>query len=312
MNFYLYLFLLINSSLSASFSILGVFPHPGKSHVDVFKPLMKALAAKGHQVTVISYFPLIKPIPNYKDINLGSKQALVDAFDMKDIDSSSRFQRINHVSLLSDIASSSCDFGLASEVVQNFMKTKDRYDLMITEFFNSDCFLGLNHKVKAPIIGLSSSTLMPWTSERLANPSHTAYIPNNLMDYSDKMTFFERVENTLVTLYHQYYYDFFMIGRHGDIVRKHLGRRAARLREFIRNTSLILVNTHFSLNLPRPLVPNVVEVGGIHVRNLRPLTKVSDLQGDLEKKLLKYLFINIVDFTIFYFKLSATASFNSF
>lgn len=280
MNFYHQLLFLINLSLSYSYNILGVFPHPGKSHVDVFKPLMKALAAKGHQVTVISYFPLIKPIPKYKDINLGSKHVLVDSFDMKDIDASNRFQRINDVMLLDYIANSSCELGLSSEAVQNFMKTKNKFDLMITEFFNSDCFLGLAERVKAPIIGLSSSTLMPWTSERLGNPTHTAYIPDNLMHFSDRMTFFERVGNTLATLYHQYYYELLMLNRDETTVRKHLGRKSARVREFIRNTSLILVNTHFSLNLPRPLVPNVIEVGGIHVRSLRPLSKVSDLQCD--------------------------------
>ncbi|XP_023311037.1 UDP-glucuronosyltransferase 2B14-like [Anoplophora glabripennis] len=274
-NLYSYLLFLINLTQSTSYNILGVFPHPGKSHVDVFKPLMKALAENGHKVTVISHFPLIKPIPNYKDIHLGSKEVLVDAFDVN-IAESSRFWKINHVLLLSYIANSSCENGLASEAVQNFMKTKDRYDVMITEFFNSDCFLGLAHRVKAPIIGLSSSTLMSWTSERLANPVHTAYIPNNLMDYSDRMTFLERLENTVVTLYHQYYYKYFMLSRDNALISKHLGKKAAKVKEFIANTSLVLVNTHFSLNLPRPLVPNVIEVGGIHIRNQRPLSKVSD------------------------------------
>ncbi|XP_018570347.1 UDP-glucuronosyltransferase 1-1 isoform X2 [Anoplophora glabripennis] len=233
---------------------------------------MKALAESGHKVTVISHFPLIKPIPNYKDIYLGSKEVLVDAFDMNMIQSS-RFWKINTVFLLSYVANFSCENGLASEAVQNFVKTKDRYDLMITEFFNSDCFLGLAHRVKAPIIGLSSSTLMSWTSERLANPVHTAYIPNNLMDYSDRMTFLERLENTVVTLYHQYYYKYFVLSKDNALISKHLGRKAARVNEFIANTSLMLVNTHFSLNLPRPLVPSVIEVGGIHIRNLRPLSK---------------------------------------
>lgn len=283
MNCYPFIYLLINLSLSTSYSILGVFPHSGKSHMDIFQPLMKALAEKGHQVTVVSHFPVVKPIPNYQDMNLGGKQVMVDILDMNDIDSSSRLWKINTVLRLGYLADSSCEIGLGSEAIQNFIKTKHQYDLMIVEFFNSDCFLGLAHGIKAPIIGLSSSTLMPWTSERLANPTHTAYIPNNLMDYSDRMTFFERMENTLVTVYHQFYYEFFIFSRDEATVRKHLGRRVTGLRKFVRSTSLILVNTHFSLNLPRPLVPNVIEVGGIHIRNLQPLTKVSGLQGDLEK-----------------------------
>jgi len=38
--------------------ILGIFPTPSISHQLPFQALMKALAAKGHQITVISPNPL--------------------------------------------------------------------------------------------------------------------------------------------------------------------------------------------------------------------------------------------------------------
>ncbi|KAJ8972841.1 hypothetical protein NQ314_000005 [Rhamnusium bicolor] len=257
---------------SNSYNILGVFPHLGKSHVDVFLPLMKSLAQKGHSVTVISHFPLSKPVPNYKDIDLGgSSQVLLDIIDIKP---TNRFDKINNILPLSYMANISCEIGLSSKAVQNFMKTKEEFDLMIIEFFNSDCFLSLYYKIKAPIVGITSSTLMPWSSERFANPTHTAYIPNNCMDYSDKMTFLERLENTVVTLYHQYHYEYYTLSRDEQIARKFLGRKASQITSFIKNSGILLTNTHFSLNLPRPLVPNVVEVGGIHIGGIRPLPKV--------------------------------------
>lgn len=40
------------------------------------------------------------------------------------------------------------------------------------------------------------------------------------------------------------------------------------------NISLILVNSHFSVNYPRPLVPNIIEVAGLHIDTPRPLPKV--------------------------------------
>lgn len=40
------------------------------------------------------------------------------------------------------------------------------------------------------------------------------------------------------------------------------------------NTSLLLVNSHFSVNFPRPMVPNVIEVAGIHIKNPKPLPEV--------------------------------------
>ena len=50
--------------------ILGIFPLNGKSHFVMCEQLMKTLAKKGHQVDVISHFPLKKPFPNYKDFSL--------------------------------------------------------------------------------------------------------------------------------------------------------------------------------------------------------------------------------------------------
>lgn len=48
--------------------ILGLFPLQGKSHFVMCETLMRALAARGHQVDVVSHFPLKNPPPNYRDI----------------------------------------------------------------------------------------------------------------------------------------------------------------------------------------------------------------------------------------------------
>jgi glucuronosyltransferase len=45
--------------------------------------------------------------------------------------------------------------------------------------------------------------------------------------------------------------------------------------ELIKNTSLVILNTHFSLNFPRSFVPAVVEAGGMQIKkNFDPLSKV--------------------------------------
>lgn len=37
--------------------------------------------------------------------------------------------------------------------------------------------------------------------------------------------------------------------------------------EAIFNVSLILLNSHFTAQLPRPYLPNVIEVGGMHIKS---------------------------------------------
>ena len=47
------------------------------------------------------------------------------------------------------------------------------------------------------------------------------------------------------------------------------------LGDLAKNTSLMLVNTHYSLNGVRPNTPSVIEVGGLHIKDLKPLDAVN-------------------------------------
>lgn len=265
------------STLVHSYNILGLFPHPGKSHIDVFLPLMKSLARKGHNITMISHFPLEHHQQNYVDIDLndGNAQLLLNVINVNEI-RDFRWSKYAVPLQLLNFSKISCTDGFKSYNLQNFLKstTTPKYDIIITELFNTDCFMALVNKFPAPIVGFSSSTILSWYNSRFGVPSHPAYIPNNLMSYSDRMTFFERVENAIVTIVQQLFYDYVVSSSDEQIVRKYFGRKSSPLSKFCNNMSLMLVNTHFSYNLPRPLVPNVVEVGGIHIGKRKPLPKV--------------------------------------
>ena len=57
---------------------------------------------------------------------------------------------------------------------------KGSYDLVLIEMFNSDIFFGIAYKTGAPMIGLSSCTMLPWTHDHMAAPSNPSYIPTNI------------------------------------------------------------------------------------------------------------------------------------
>lgn len=56
------------STGSEAAKILCFFPTVTRSQVMYAQPLLVALAEKGHQVTVVSQFPLAKPVKNYRDV----------------------------------------------------------------------------------------------------------------------------------------------------------------------------------------------------------------------------------------------------
>lgn len=277
----------IQSKSNDKFRILGVFGHPGKSHFDVFRPLLEELARRGHDVTVISYFPRDNdknsPLPNYHDVDLVNKTSdvFVNVIDLEEINQSpvSVFMELF---VLRAWALNSCSVGLYHPEVEKLIKSDAHFDLLITEGFNGDCFLGFVHRFKAPFISLSSHQIMPWVNRRFSNEENPSYIPTIFTGFGPSMTFWQRIINTFTLPVIKFIYEYTFNPSMDVIVRKVFGPDVPPLSDIAKNTSLLLVNTHFSLHGSKPNLPNIIEVGGIHIPPIfKPLP--ADLQRFLDE-----------------------------
>jgi len=254
--------------------ILGVFHFNGKSHFIMFEALLKGLAARGHQVYVVGHLPQKKQIPNYTDISVeGSVPAVVNNYTMD-----FALELAHDTSLLDYIWNANlemCRIVLEHPKVQRLINGDDKFDLIITEIFGPDCFLGLSHRFNAPIISMISSVILPWANDRIGNPNHPAYMPNYFLPYTHHMTFGQRVVNTVLTevlKLGNYYFSELPMDR---LSKQHFGPDVPPIAELKKKTSLILVNTHFSLHVSRPTVPALIEVGGLHIKEKGKLPEVS-------------------------------------
>lgn len=143
----------ISSPSAEGANILGFFGHQGKSHFDVFEALMKELAKRGHSVTVVSYFPQKSPLANYTDISLkGLVPILLNSipFDLFEDYKAFMFLSpyINFIQLRT-FGLESCENILASRQVKDLLKEPpNKFDLIVTEIFNTDCFLGVLDKFR--------------------------------------------------------------------------------------------------------------------------------------------------------------------
>jgi len=243
--------------------ILALFPYVGKSHHDVYAPYLKKLAARGHDVTVVSHFPQEQPVSNITDISIKGSVPIASThvLTIKEVESEASVPNGVALSYLAEIhCTSILQLAKIHELVN------ERFDLVITELFNTDCFLGLIHILRTPFIYFSSSALLPWANDRFGNPDNPAYIPNIFQPYSNKMEFLERLLNAVSTTVDKWIIYPLLIDLPGRYTaEKHLGIQLPPLADIAKRGSLILVNSHFSLTKARPLVPAVVEVGGIHI-----------------------------------------------
>lgn len=57
-----------------SANILAFLPTFARSHYGAFQPLLKELAVRGHNITVVSHFALKDPPTNYHHIDVSIKE----------------------------------------------------------------------------------------------------------------------------------------------------------------------------------------------------------------------------------------------
>lgn len=254
---------------------LVILPTHVKSHFIMLEPYLKALIARQHELVVVSHFPQKEPVAHYTDISLE---------DSLTTSSSETGLSIEHVQSLKNpllnainlakYGTHTCETVLSHPSVKKLIVSDEKFDVVVNEIFHTDCFLPFAYKFKAISIGISTSVLMPWANDRFGNPDNPSYIPNIFTPHSDQMNFIERIENVLTSVLYKIIYHFFSDCPTQQLVREHFGQDIPDLAELAMNTSLLLVNSHFSLNAPRPLVPSVVEIGGLHIPKPKPLPQV--------------------------------------
>ena len=234
---------------------------------------MKGLASRGHEVVLISHFPQKTPLPNYTDVSLvGSMPNVVSNVALDDLATGLVYTTLKFIF---ELGVTGCEKTLSYPPVLKLINSEEKFDLVFTELFNTDCYVGFAHKFQVPFISISTTTYLPWGHERFANPENPSYIGNLLLGYSDRMSFVERVVNTLYLKITQWAYHYWSDVPSQEIARKYFGQSLPPLADIVRNTSLVLLNRHFSINKPVPNLPVVIEVGGLHVQKPKKLPEVS-------------------------------------
>ena len=159
--------------------------------------------------------------------------------------------------------------------VQELLNSKNEiFDLVILENFDTDAFLAFGHHYDAPVVLVTTLASSNWVNDLTGNPAPFSYLPDLFLSYSDQMSFFQRVHNTLILTMHHMYRHFVTNKRANDFIQTYFPG-APSIHDLKKRISLVLMNSHVSVNHPRPHLPHMIEIGGFHVEDQKPLSKVS-------------------------------------
>ncbi|CAG9853563.1 unnamed protein product [Phyllotreta striolata] len=272
---FIFLLLLNAVGLISPAKILMVFPTPAPSHYFLGKSLAKGLVNAGHQVTMVN--AIEEKNESYQTIRLnGIELALMKA-------NLSTWQELGEQGFLSvelelnTIGRILVDYTVTHPNFQKLLRSNEKFDVVILEQFLNEGLVVLGRHFGAPVISFSTLGATIWTNDLVGNPCPFSYVPESLSGYTDRMNLWERTGNTIVSLIRLLVRHIKVIPTQKELVKEHFPQYYSQYEESLYNVSLVLVNSHESVNYPMPMVPNMVQIGGFHVK---PAQK---LPGDLQK-----------------------------
>ncbi|CAG9788158.1 unnamed protein product [Diatraea saccharalis] len=276
---------------SGSLKILGIFPYHGKSHFIVARVFLLELARRGHDITVISYYPEKDAPQNYHDIELERKTVATE--DNLPIENLSYWSVIQTSLYLTTMGKENCEVLLADKRVQNLIKQKPKFDVVLVEQFNSDCALGLAYKLEAPVVGVTTHILMPWHYRRYGISYNPSYMTFHFLEGGTKPTLYQRIERVIFDAYIRMVY-YLISQRPNQNALAEYFDDIPPLEDLAREIKFLLISQHFTLTGSSLLPANVIEVGGYHVANAKPLS------GDIKK------FVEEADAGVIYISFGST------
>ncbi|XP_077999742.1 2-hydroxyacylsphingosine 1-beta-galactosyltransferase-like [Glandiceps talaboti] len=228
------------------------------------------LAARGHNVTLlvssIYYSNIVESIDPDSADDMHIEQ-FPGIYDLANADGD-KFNKLAltgragwySMFLAFEVIVPECDLLLSDKAVLIRLKNS-QFDLIVTCEL-TPCGALLAHHLGLPFVLISSNRVIPeWDADMYNIPNNMAYTPCIGTGLTDKMSFLDRVYNSAYYVM-KYISNAIVLAGYGKIKQKHNIKPYLSMRDVFADAELFLFCTDFSLDFPRPMMPNVVFVGG--------------------------------------------------
>ncbi|XP_060835305.1 UDP-glucosyltransferase 2-like [Rhopalosiphum padi] len=248
--------------------ILAVQTVGAKSHWNFMSEVLRSLTDAGHSVTVFTPFPdgdrenytevdMSKEFPVKRDLNL---ERIMEIYS----------RPVTYFYMLTVLDSMCCDAVYRNrefdKLVHGGGDDSDwKFDLIIMEPRSLDCTSYLANALNLPII-YTIPTPMMTVAERsftghLSNPASVSHI---MALHAVPKTFVQRFVNVALLVYST------LRTKYDGWIMKMTYPKRYQLSPKV-NPAVIFLNSHYITEASRPVPPNLIEVGGIH---LKPKSKI--------------------------------------
>lgn len=226
-------------------------------------------------MTAITHYPLKTTSKNYREI-------LIDpAWDWNaNVNMTEYFTRSLNEGVFYKIHSLwnfgyvTTKFTLDSPPVKKFIaEDNSHFDLVISEQFQQESMNMFAYKYNCPIIVIGTLDYAEHMHQARGQITPWSHVPHFLSYSTDKMNFFERIENIFVSLFDVLGRKFYYMPKMNALAREAFqqlenqrGGKLPSLEELEKKISVHLINSHAALAHPRPKMPGMIDIAGIHIK----------------------------------------------
>uniref|UniRef100_A0A3B4TM14 UDP-glucuronosyltransferase n=3 Tax=Seriola dumerili TaxID=41447 RepID=A0A3B4TM14_SERDU len=261
-----------------------VFPVDGSHWVNM-KVIIEELHSRGHQVSVVrssdSWY-IKETSLFYTSVTLDIESGFDEDFITKFVARLLEIQRegksawtrfkleMEQAQKASEMYEKTCKMlellFESKDLIQSLKEAK--YDLVLTDPAIPGGVI-LAHYLKLPLV-----FNVRWTTHGEGHfsiaPSPLSYVPMTGTELSDKMSFLERIFNTIIFVFTEYQIVHYVLPNYAGLLEKYLGPDAD-YHSLFQAADLWLMRVDFVFEYPRPTMPNVVYMGGFQCKPAKPL-----------------------------------------
>ncbi|XP_030383885.1 UDP-glucuronosyltransferase 2C1 [Scaptodrosophila lebanonensis] len=268
--------LLMSGGLSEAARILFMGPFPAPSHWMWLEHFQRDLLRRGHQVTSVNNHPTKKPHENLTEIIINPSFDIPFHFPKKNIFSMRYTSDFQNLQMWWALGLMTSEHALQDEKLKQLVASTDQhYDLVILEQFFHEAFLMFGHKFNCPVVTIGTMGYADNMDHAMGLLTPWSFIPHLLLPHTDRMSFSQRAYNAYLSLYDSIMRRWYYLPKMQELAVKYFGDAIKgplpHVHQLERNISLMLINSHRSVDLPRPGMPGLVNVGGAHIQPARPL-----------------------------------------
>ncbi|NXQ26109.1 UD11 glucuronosyltransferase, partial [Alaudala cheleensis] len=161
---------------------------------------------------------------------------------------------------LGNMSVSSCEYLLQNQELMRYLE-ESKFDVLLTDPV-VPCGVILAEHLSLPSVYFLRGVPCGLDFEATQCPNPPSYVPRAFSQLSDHMSFLQRVKNLLFDTQNLFLCDF-AFDAFSKLASEFL-QREVTVQDLLRKGSVWLLRLEFVLDYPRPLMPNIIPIGGVH------------------------------------------------